>query len=232
MTRVDPRRLDAVERRIVRCRLCPRLVAHRERVACEKVARFRSETYWGRAVPGFGDSGARLLVVGLAPAAHGGNRTGRVFTGDESGNWLYAALHRAGFANQPTSTRRDDGLVLHDAFVTAVARCAPPANKPTREEIATCRQHLLGELDALRALRVVIALGKIAHDGFLATLRARGDEVPRPVPRFGHAAEHPLPSGLVLLCSYHPSQQNTFTGKLTRPMLDAVFRRARALCLA
>jgi uracil-DNA glycosylase family 4 len=230
VTRVDPRALDAVERRIVRCRLCPRLVEHRERVAREKVARFRGETYWGRAVPGFGDPAARLLVVGLAPAAHGGNRTGRVFTGDESGNWLYAALHRAGFANQATSVRRDDGLVLDDSFVTAVARCAPPANKPTREEIVTCRQHLLGELDVLRRLRVVVALGKIAHDGFLAALRARGDEVPRPVPRFGHGAEHRLPSTLVLLCSYHPSQQNTFTGKLTRSMLDAVFRRARALC--
>jgi uracil-DNA glycosylase family 4 len=232
VTRPDPRRLGGVERRIVRCRLCPRLVAHRERVAREKVARFRSETYWGRPVPGFGDPAARLLVVGLAPAAHGGNRTGRVFTGDESGNWLYAALHRAGLASQPTSVRRDDGLVLHDAFITAVARCAPPANKPTREEIAACRQHLLGELDALVRLRVVVVLGRIAHDGFLAALRARGDEVPRPAPRFGHGAEHRLPSGLALVCSYHPSQQNTFTGKLTRPMLDAVFTRARALCAA
>jgi uracil-DNA glycosylase family 4 len=198
-------------------------------VARERVARFRDWTYWGRPVPGFGDPRARLLVVGLAPAAHGGNRTGRIFTGDESGNWLYRALHAAGFASQPTSVARDDGLVLADAYVTAVARCAPPANKPTREEIETCRPFLLGELDALARLRVVVALGKVAHDGFLAAERARGRAVPRPAPRFGHGAEHVLPSGLVLLCSYHPSQQNTFTGKLTRPMLDAVFRRACAL---
>ena len=224
--------LGRVERRITRCRLCPRLVDHRERVAREKVARFRSWTYWGRPVPGFGDPDPRLIVVGLAPAAHGGNRTGRIFTGDESGNWLYAALHRAGFANQPTSTDRDDGLVLHGAFVTAVARCAPPANRPTRDEIATCRRHLLAELALFRRLRVVVVLGKVAHDGFLAAERARGHGVPRPAPRFAHGAEHALDSGLTLLCSYHPSQQNTFTGKLTRPMLDAVFQRARALVSA
>jgi len=221
--------LEALERRLTRCRRCPRLVAHRERTAREKVARFRGETYWARPVPGFGDPTARVLIVGLAPAAHGGNRTGRIFTGDESGNWLFAALHHAGFANQPTSVRRDDGLALGDAFVTAVARCAPPANRPTPEEIATCRPWLLGELAALARLRVVVALGKVAHDGFLAAERARGHVVPRPQPRFGHGAEHALPSGLVLLDSYHPSQQNTFTGKLTRPMLDAVFARARTL---
>jgi uracil-DNA glycosylase family 4 len=221
--------LAALERRLVRCRRCPRLVAHRERTAREKVARFRAEPYWGRPVPGFGDPGARVLVVGLAPAAHGGNRTGRIFTGDESGNWLFAALHRAGFANQPTSVRRDDGLALRDAFVTAVARCAPPANRPTPAEIAACRPWIAGEAAQLPALRVVVALGKIAHDGFLAVERARGRAVPRPQPRFAHGAEHALPSGLVLLDCYHPSQQNTFTGKLTRPMLDAVFARARAL---
>ncbi len=220
--------LAGVERRLVRCRLCPRLVAHRERVAREKVARFRHETYWGRPVPAFGDPAARLLIVGLAPAAHGGNRTGRIFTGDESGNWLYAALHHAGFANQPTSVGRDDGLRLRDAFVVAIARCAPPANKPTPAEILACRRWLLGELAALRGLRVVVVLGKLAHDGFLAVERARGRSVPRPAPRFAHGAEHLLPDGLVLLCSYHPSQQNTFTGKLTRPMLDGVFTRARA----
>jgi uracil-DNA glycosylase family 4 len=194
-----------------------------------KVARFRSWIYWGRPVPGFGDPAARLLVVGLAPAAQGGNRTGRIFTGDESGNWLYAALHRAGFASQPTSVDRRDGLTLRDAFITAIARCAPPANRPTREEIATCRAWLLGELALLERLRVVVVLGKIAHDGFLAAERARGGVVPRPAPRFGHGVEHELPSGIRLLCSYHPSQQNTFTGKLTRPMLDGVFARARAL---
>jgi uracil-DNA glycosylase family 4 len=183
-------------------------------------------------VPGFGDPDARLLVVGLAPAAHGGNRTGRIFTGDESGNWLYAALHRAGFANQPTSRDRDDGLTLRDAFITAVARCAPPANRPTRDEIATCRRWLVGELGLMPRIRVVVALGKVAHDGFLAAERARGASVPRPLPRFAHGAEHALASGVRLLCSYHPSQQNTFTGRLTRPMLDAVFARARALVAA
>jgi uracil-DNA glycosylase family 4 len=221
--------LARLERRLTRCRLCPRLVAHRERVAREKVARFRDWTYWGRPVPGFGDANPRLLVVGLAPAAHGGNRTGRIFTGDESGNWLYAALYRAGFASQPTSIARDDGLVLHGAFVTAVVRCAPPMNRPTPAEIATCRRWLLGELGLLPRLRVAVVLGRIAHDGLLAALRARGVEIPRPAPHFAHGAEHRLPSGLVLLSSYHPSQQNTFTGRLTRPMLDRVFRRARVL---
>jgi uracil-DNA glycosylase family 4 len=198
-------------------------------VAAERVARFRDQTYWGRPVPGLGDPAARLLIVGLAPAAHGGNRTGRIFTGDESGNWLYAALYRAGFANQPTSVTRDDGLVLRDAWVTAAARCAPPANRPTREELDTCRRWLLAELALLVQLRVVVVLGRIAHEAFLAAESARGQAVPRPRPSFAHGAEHHLPSGLVLLCSYHPSQQNTFTGKLTRAMLDAVFARAAAL---
>jgi len=198
-------------------------------VAREKVARFRDWTYWGRPVPGFGDPAARLLIVGLAPAAHGGNRTGRIFTGDESGNWLYAALHRAGFANQPTSTRRDDGLRLEDVFVSAVARCAPPGNRLTPGEVEHCRPYLLRELEALERLRVVVVLGGVAHAGFLAVERARGETFPRPAPRFAHLAEHPLPAGLTLLCSYHPSQQNTFTGKLTRAMLDAVFARARRL---
>jgi len=218
--------LAGVAARIAECRACPRLVAHRERVAAERVARFRDWTYWGRPVPGFGDANARLLVVGLAPAAHGANRTGRVFTGDESGNWLYRALFDAGFANQATSASRDDGLRLHDAYVTAVARCAPPDNRPTPEEFARCRGYLVEELVLLTRLHVVVVLGKIAHDGLLAAMTARGNVVARPRPRFAHAAEYVLPGGLVLLCSYHPSQQNTFTGRLTRPMLDAVFRRA------
>jgi len=211
---------------LTRCRLCPRLVAHRERVGREKVARFRAWSYWARPVPGFGDPDARLLIVGLAPAAHGGNRTGRIFTGDESGNWLYSALHRAGFANQPTSVDRDDGLTLRDAFVTAVARCAPPLNRPTPAEIVTCRRWLLAERALLPRVAVVVALGKVAHDGFLAAERARGVAIPRPSPRFAHGAEHALPAATTLLSSYHPSQQNTFTGKLTPEMMDAVFARA------
>jgi uracil-DNA glycosylase family 4 len=221
--------LARLEARLIRCRRCPRLVTHRERVAKERVARFRSWEYWGRPVPGFGDPAARVLIVGLAPAAHGGNRTGRIFTGDESGNWLFAGLHAVGFANQPTSGRRDDGLVLRDAWVTAAARCAPPDNRPTREELDTCRSWLLAELALLTGLRVVVVLGRVAHDAFLAAEAARGRAVPRPRPAFAHGAEHRLPSGLALLCSYHPSQQNTFTGRLTRPMLDRVLGRAARL---
>lgn len=204
-------------------------MAHREQVAREKVARFRDWTYWGRPIGGFGDPTARVLIVGLAPAAHGANRTGRVFTGDESGNWLFAALHRAGFANQPTSIARDDGLALTDAWVTAAARCAPPANTPTRLELDTCRPWLVREAQLLRSVRVVVALGRIGHEAVLALERALGHPTPRPKPAFGHGAEHRLGSGRILLCSYHPSQQNTFTRRLTRPMLDAIFARARAL---
>jgi uracil-DNA glycosylase family 4 len=193
------------------------------------VARFRDWTYWGRAVPGFGDPRARVLIVGLAPAAHGANRTGRMFTGDESGNWLYDALYRTGFANQPTATAADDGLRLRDIYVSAVARCAPPDNKPTITEIAACRPYLLRELELLADLRVVVVLGGIAHRGFLATLRARGDGLPAPQPRFAHGGIHALPGGLHLVSSYHPSQQNTFTKRLTRPMLERVFRDARRL---
>jgi uracil-DNA glycosylase len=221
--------LQRLTARLVHCRLCPRLVAYRTRVAAERVARFRDWTYWGRPVPGFGDPTARILVVGLAPAAHGGNRTGRIFTGDESGNWLYAALYRAGFANQATSTHRDDGLRLRDVWVTAAARCAPPANEPTRGELDTCRRWLLAELALLARVRVAVALGRVAHQAVLSAEAARGHVVAKPRPSFAHGAEHRLSSGLLLLCSYHPSQQNTFTGRLTRPMLDDVFRRAAAL---
>jgi uracil-DNA glycosylase family 4 len=211
----------------VACRACARLVEFRERVAREKRRAFRDQPYWGRPLPPFGDPGARLLVVGLAPAAHGGNRTGRFFTGDGSGDWLIRAMHRAGFASQPTSRHRDDGLELLDAYMTAVARCVPPDNRPTPQEIRTCRQWLDRELDLLGNLRVVVALGRIAFDGFLAALRARGVEVGRPA--FGHLARYPLPGGIELIASYHPSQQNTSTGKLTESMLDAVFALAREL---
>ena len=216
-----------LERAVTRCRACPRLVAHREEVARVKRRQFRDETYWGRPVPGFGDQRARLLIVGLAPAAHGANRTGRMFTGDRSGDWLYAALHATGFANQPTSTRRDDGLTLRDAYIAAIARCAPPDNKPTPDEIGNCRQFLVRELALLARLRVVVCLGGLALDGFLRAWATAGRTVPSPRPRFGHVAESALSGGITLLCSYHPSQQNTFTGRLTMPMLQGVFARAR-----
>jgi uracil-DNA glycosylase family 4 len=227
--------LQRVEARIVRCRLCPRLVEYRERIGREKRRAFRDHTYWARPVPGFGDPAARLVVVGLAPAAHGGNRTGRVFTGDRSGDWLYRAMHRAGFANQPLSVSRDDGLELRRAYVTAAARCAPPDNKPTPEELTSCRGYLVEELAVLRSGAgarkplVVLALGAIALGAALGTLEAIGIAPVRPRPRFGHAAEYRVADDVVLLCSYHPSQQNTQTGVLTEAMLDRVFARAREL---
>ncbi len=224
--------LEVLHDEVIRCRKCPRLVHHRERIARVKTRRFESEEYWGRAVPGFGVSRARLLVVGLAPAAHGGNRTGRVFTGDRSGDWLYEALHRYGFASSPHSLSRDDGLRLQDAYISAVVRCAPPDNKPTREEVETCRSHLVRELEELDRVRVVVALGRIAFDGFLAAWRELGREPPRPRPKFSHGSEVRLERSRILLASYHPSQQNTFTGKLTRSMFHKVFARARSLLKA
>jgi uracil-DNA glycosylase family 4 len=215
--------LARVEHEVVECRACPRLVAWREAVAVEKVARFRDWDYWGRPVPGFGDPEARLLIVGLAPAAHGGNRTGRVFTGDRSGDFLFAAMHRTGFANQPTSVARGDGLRLIDAFITAAVKCAPPANKPTPAERDTCRPYLERELAALANVRVILALGQFGWDAIASHYGLR------PKPRFGHGAQAVLPEGRTLLGSYHVSQQNTFTGKLTPVMLDEVFERGREL---
>ena len=202
------------------CRQCPRLVAWRELVAVEKRAAFRDEEYWGRGVPGFGDPRASVLVLGLAPAAHGANRTGRVFTGDRSGDFLYRAMHRVGLANQPTSVSIDDGLSLTGAWVTAVVKCAPPDNKPLPQERANCHAHLQRELALLENLSVVVCLGGFAYEAACAEFGVR------PRPKFGHGVEVSAPNGLVLVCSFHPSQQNTFTGRLTEPMLDAVFTRA------
>ncbi len=208
---------------VITCRRCPRLVAWREEVARVKRRAFRDAEYWGKPVPGFGDLHARLVIVGLAPGAHGSNRTGRMFTGDSSGDTLYAALHRAGFASQPTATARDDGLALRDTFITAVGRCVPPGNKPTPEELANCRPFLARELALLRQTRVVLVLGRIAFDGILVLLREQGIDVPA-LP-FAHGAVHPLPApGLMLVASYHPSRQNTQTGRLTMAMFDAVFQ--------
>lgn len=220
---------DLLQGEVTRCRRCPRLVEWRERIATEKRAAYRSDDYWGRPVPAFGDPDGSVLVVGLAPAAHGANRTGRMFTGDRSGDWLYRALHRSGFSNQPTSEKPGDGLELQGLLVTAAVRCAPPANKPTPEERDACSSWLDAELDLLPHLRVIVALGGIAYTQTLRVLSARGIPVPRPRPRFGHSVEVPLTDDLTLLASYHPSQQNTFTGKLTEAMFDQVWSRARTL---
>ena len=220
--------LELLTEEVVRCERCPRLVEWRRRTAANPPRRYRGERYWGRPLPGFGDADARVLLVGLAPAAHGGNRTGRMFTGDRSGDWLYAALHRAGLANQALAVSRDDGLRLTGAYITAVNRCPPPANKPTPAERDNCLPFLERELGLLERVRVIVTLGAYAWDGTLRALRARGVEVPRPKPRFGHGAEASAGRYTLLGC-YHPSQQNTFTGKLTESMLDAVFTRAREL---
>ncbi len=221
------RRLDA---EVVRCRACPRLVAWREEVAADPPRRYAGESYWARPLPGFGDADAAIAIIGLAPAAHGANRTGRMFTGDRSGQWLYAALHRAGLANQPSYERADDGLELEGAYITAVVRCAPPQNKPATDERDRCIPYLAEELDLL-GVRVLVALGSFAWDGALRALAANGHPTPRPKPRFGHLAETRV-GPYVLLGSFHPSQQNTFTGKLTVEMFDAVFDRARELAAA
>ncbi|MHB8657391.1 MAG: uracil-DNA glycosylase [Solirubrobacteraceae bacterium] len=224
-----PRGLDSLEREITACRRCPRLVQWREEVAVVKRAAFAAEEYWGRPVPALGDPAASVLVLGLAPAAHGGNRTGRIFTGDRSGDWLFAALWRAGFANQPTSVSREDGLRVTACWVTAAVRCAPPANRPSTAERDNCLPWLAAELAVLHGVRVIVCLGGFAWDAALRVLAtSRGLAIPRPKPKFAHGAE--LARGpLTMLGCYHVSQQNTFTGRLTEPMLDAVFTRARAL---
>lgn len=218
--------LAELEAAVVSCDRCPRLVEWREEVGRVKRAAYSDRTYWARPVPGFGDPRAWLLIVGLAPGAHGANRTGRMFTGDRAGDWLFGALHRAGLANQPTSAARDDGLILQGAFVTAAVRCVPPANKPTAQEWRQCRPFLRRELELLTSVRVIVALGGFAYTRVLQVLTELGATVPRPRPKFSHGVEVPLGNDLVLLGSYHPSQQNTFTGRLTRPMFDAIWQRA------
>jgi uracil-DNA glycosylase family 4 len=218
---------DRLQHEITKCRLCPRLVSWREKVAREKVRRFRSEKYWGRPVPAFGSPDAAVIVIGLAPAAHGANRTGRMFTGDRSGEWLYEALHAFGFANQPVSENIDDGLTVRDCLVTAVLRCAPPDNKPLPDEVRRCLPYLERELQMSSRKRVVVALGRIAFDSFLKTWKKTEAHILRPTPLFQHGAEYELDNGVVLIASYHPSQQNTQTGRLTRPMFHQIFRRAR-----
>ncbi len=221
--------LDALRVRIIACRLCPRLVRHREAVARVPPRRYQGQRYWARPLPGFGDSNARVLIVGLAPAANGGNRTGRMFTGDESGQWLARALYETGFASQPTSTDVNDGFALADAYITAAVRCAPPGNKPSAQETANCQHYLEAELRLFPRVRVVVALGRIAFESFLRARKATGQPNLKPRPRFARGAEIRLPEGIALIASYHPSQQNTHTGKLTRAMLRRVFTRARRL---
>jgi len=220
--------LAQLNQAVTRCRKCPRLVRWREGVAKVPPRRHQGQTYWAKPLTGFGDPAARLLIVGLAPAAHGGNRTGRMFTGDRSGDWLYGALYAHGFANRPDATHRDDGLELKDCYITAAVRCAPPQNRPSLAEFERCRPYLVHELKLFKGAKVIIALGKIAFDSFLAAYQKNGCAIPKPRPKFGHGASMILPGNLRLICSYHPSQQNTFTGKLTREMFDHIFAQARA----
>ncbi len=223
----NARSLAALHETVISCRLCPRLVAYREQVARTKRAAYKDWNYWGRPVPSLGEPNARLMVVGLAPAAHGGNRTGRIFTGDRSADFLFSSLYRAGFASQPTSHSRDDGLRLIDCYITAPVHCAPPDNKPLPVEFETCRRYLRRELELMTGLRAVVALGRIAWDQYLRARRELGRTIPKPFPKFGHLSECLLDDGILLVGSYHPSQQNTQTGKLTPDMLDRVFARVR-----
>jgi uracil-DNA glycosylase family 4 len=224
-----PNWLTILNREVVACTRCPRLVAYRETIAREKRRAYRDHEYWGKPVPGFGDPDARVLILGLAPGAHGSNRTGRPFTGDASGNFMYPVLYEVGFANQPTAVKRDDGLELKDLYITAAARCAPPDNKPLPQELANCASYLQREIEGLRNLKVIVALGKIGFDAYLNYLKGRGVVKNRAGYVFGHGAEYKLPDGKTLLASYHPSNQNTQTGKLTRVMFLKIFKRAAEL---
>jgi len=224
-----PTWLRVLNREVVSCTLCPRLVAYREQVAREKRRAYRDWKYWGKPVPGFGDPNAAVLILGLAPGAHGSNRTGRPFTGDASGNFMYPVLYETGFANQPTATDRNDGLALINLYITAAARCAPPGNKPLPTELANCAPFLDRELEGLKNLRVIVALGKIGFDSYLGYLKRKGLITSRAQYAFAHSVTYRMPDGKTLLASYHPSNQNTQTGKLTRPMLVEIFRQARRL---
>ena len=221
--------LEALNKQVVSCRLCPRLVTYREKIGREKRRAYMDCEYWARPVPGFGDPKARVLILGLAAGAHGSNRTGRPFTGDSSGNFMYPVLHRTGFANQPTAKHRDDGLVLTDAYITAAVRCAPPQNKPTPAEIVNCSKFLDAELDCLKNVRVVVALGRIGFDAYLNYMKRKGQLTNKSAYKFGHGASYDLPDGRILLASYHPSNQNTQTGRLTEPMFTEIFRTAKKL---
>lgn len=221
--------IDELNRKIVSCRECPRLVEWRESVAASKRRQYMDWEYWGKPVPGFGDPEAELLLVGLAPAAHGANRTGRMFTGDQSGNWLYGTLHKFGFANQPESTGRHDGLILKNCYITAAVKCAPPANKPVKEEFVNCRPYLLKELELLKNIRVIVALGKIAFDTVITCSQLIQWNDFKKKPLFKHGQQVKIRENLYLLASYHPSQQNTFTGKLTRPMFHSIFKKVRTI---
>lgn len=221
--------LNELNRQIISCTRCPRLVAHREEIARKKRRMYLDWDYWGKPVPGFGDESARVLILGLAPAAHGANRTGRMFTGDGSSDWLLRALHKYGFSNKASSRHREDGLVLTDVYITASLRCAPPANKPLAHELANCRPYLQTEFDILRRVQIVVALGKIAFDSYLAACTDLGQMVPSPRPRFGHSTTYSLSPDTTLIGSYHPSRQNTQTGKLTREMFDGIWEKARRL---
>jgi uracil-DNA glycosylase family 4 len=220
--------VEQLNQNIIACARCPRLVRWRQAAAKKPPRRYVGQDYWAKPLAGFGDPNARLLIVGLAPAAHGGNRTGRMFTGDRSGDWLYGALHAAGFANQANSDHCNDGLQLTDCYITAAVHCAPPGNKPALLEFRRCRPYLVQELKLFRQVKAVIVLGKIAFDSFLAAFSEIGGAISKPRPKFGHGTVVELPDGPTLICSYHPSQQNTFTGKLTKPMFQSVFDRARA----
>ena len=229
MTDTTPRWLAILNLEVIRCTKCPRLVAYREQIAREKRRAYRDCEYWGKPVPGFGDPNARVMVLGLAPGAHGSNRTGRPFTGDASGNFMYPVLHETGFANQPTATDRNDGLELHDLYITAAARCAPPDNKPLPEELAKCAPYLDREIEGLKHLKVIVALGKIGFDAYLNYLKRQGLLKVRSLYQFGHGAQYRLPDDKVILASYHPSNQNTQTGKLTRKMFVDIFVQASRL---